>query len=274
MSGDILDSELLTLQNRLKTIQKEIGGAKEKASVHDGKLDRFLDLYSQMSERLDVIHTSVEEIRKLTMFPGANPTDLIALQSKVRSELNALGDEYKEFEMLQRLESKKRRSRYNPQELADRQEKVVYMQTNIQEIKDVQRAGFAKAYTATRLIKMEDSDMFKRRDVEMGAMGTETGGRAQPGAPPPQQRGVYGQRNNDMTDQHRLQLMRIKERDTQVVRIPSCPPTIYKCLIDRHAVTVLYLYVCRMKPLMKSVKEWMCCTRSHVRPTKKSNCKM
>jgi DNA repair ATPase RecN len=172
MSGDAIDGELLALQNRLKAIQKEIGGAKEKSKgfYHDGKMDRFLDVFAQMSERLETIKNCIEEIRKLEKVPGSNPTELISNQSKVRSELNSLGDEYKELEMLQRLESKKRRSRYSPEELKDRHEKVVFMQTSIQDIKDLQRSGFVKAYTANRLVKMEDSEMFKKRDIEMGSV--------------------------------------------------------------------------------------------------------
>lgn len=179
MSGDAIDGELLALQNRLKVIQKEIGGGKEKAKgcSHDGKMDRFLDLFEHMSERLETIKNCIEEIRKLEKVPGSNPTELISNQSKVRSELNTLGDEYKELEMLQRLESKKRRSRYSPEELKDRQEKVVFMQASIQEIKDLQRAGFVKAYATNRVAKMEDSEMFKKRDIEMGSVRTNPDGK-------------------------------------------------------------------------------------------------
>ncbi len=63
--------------------------------------------------------------------------------------------------------------------------------------------GFVKGYQATNLVAMADSEMFKGADLRS------------PGAP--KSAGVYGRRNNDMTDQHRAQLHLLKERDMQIV---------------------------------------------------------
>lgn len=221
MSGDPLDSELLTLQNKLKRIQKEVGGGKESLAhqhYHNGKSDRFQDLYEIMHERIQVVQVCVDDIKKLEKVPGSNPTELISNQSKVRTELNTLNEEFKELDTLYRLEKKKKRSRFTPQELQAREDKVVFIQTSIQDIKDIQRSGYVKAYTNNRVMKMEESDMFKKRDIEMGGAVGPDGKSVTPGFKT-QASGVVGQRNNQMTDEHRLQLMRLKERDTLIVSI-------------------------------------------------------
>ena len=49
--ADSLDGELLALINKLNKIQKEVGGVKAKANVDGGKIDRFMDLKTQMTDR-------------------------------------------------------------------------------------------------------------------------------------------------------------------------------------------------------------------------------
>lgn len=214
--ADALDSELISLLNRLNKVQKDVGGGKkDRNSLGDvnGKIDRFLDLSETMKERLDVIKESGTEVRKLEKVPGSNPTELITHQSKVRTELNLIAEEWKELDSLYRLETKKKRSRYTPEELSARQLIVVQMQRSIQEFKDMQRSGFVKGIEGKRMVTMEESELFKKRDIESG--GGESKG--EPGRPAPSQsRGVIGSRNNHMTDDHRGQLMALKERDTQV----------------------------------------------------------
>ena len=55
--SDALDAELITLINKLNKIQAEIGGGKAKenslAAKNGGKIDRFVDLKSQISQELE-----------------------------------------------------------------------------------------------------------------------------------------------------------------------------------------------------------------------------
>lgn len=84
--ADALDTELIGLLNRLTKVQKEVGGGKKEKSLAEQlgtKLDRFVDLYDRMNERLQVIKNSIDEIRKLEKMPGSNPRDLITHQGKV-----------------------------------------------------------------------------------------------------------------------------------------------------------------------------------------------
>jgi hypothetical protein len=62
---------------------------------------------------------------------------------------------------------------------------------------------------------MEESDMFKKRDIETGETKVDSTGNAI--AVTTVAKGVAGRRNMNMTDQHRQQLMLIKERDEKIV---------------------------------------------------------
>jgi hypothetical protein len=221
--ADAIDSELSSLLNKLNRIQKDIGGGKKDksfAAEHGGRLDRFIEVYNRMNDRLETVKNALDEVRKLEKIPGSNPRDLITNQSIVRTELVTLGDEWKELDTLYRLESKKKRSRFTPDELQVRGQMVVQLQQMIQNLKDLQRQGFVKGYQGQRIATMEESDMFKKRDIESGTVvdskGTVTKN-------PMQAKGVMGVRNNDMTDQHRQQLMLIRERDAKIVSIQSIP---------------------------------------------------
>lgn len=101
--SDSIDCELIALINRLNKIQKEIGGGKKDKGAHDigglfyiysitiiiisvieiyyintflelycnsfyegdGKIDRFVDLSSQVTERIQIVKDTIEDIRKL-----------------------------------------------------------------------------------------------------------------------------------------------------------------------------------------------------------------
>jgi hypothetical protein len=63
---------------------------------------------------------------------------------------------------------------------------------------------------------MQESDMFKRRDIETGEAGAGAGGAATASSIA-QLRGVTGQRNNNMTDEHRQALMLVRDRDAKIV---------------------------------------------------------
>lgn len=145
--ADALDLELLGLINKLNRIQKEIGGGKKNDSYASRRgvvLDRFIDLRHTIADRLDVIKTSIEEVKKLEKVPGSDPKLLIGAQSKVRNELAQVNDEWRELDTIYRLEAKKRRSKFSPEELQERQEMLVSLQQQIMEIKDMQRAGYIK----------------------------------------------------------------------------------------------------------------------------------
>lgn len=84
---------------------------------------------------------------------------------------------------------------------------------SIQAIKDSQRSGFVKGIETKRMVTMEESELFKKKDIESGVpTGTNTDANVSGGVPTGSR---IGARNNQMTDQQRAQLMMIRERDQE-----------------------------------------------------------
>eukprot|EP01038_Epipyxis_sp_PR26KG_P008675 gene8675-11721_t len=215
-TSDSIDVELYGLINRLSKIQKEVGGGKVNASLIDshGNIDRFVDLRNRMDERIENLTETIELVVKLEKSPGANPRDLISSQSKVRTELALLQDEWRDLDALFRIETKKKRSKFPPEELAKRQEALVDLQNQIQAMKEAQRAGYVKGYKAVRLVSMEQSELFRQPPPSLGGA-TDTTGTNAP-AVAERKYGVTGSRNDNMNDSHRLALKQIKARDAKI----------------------------------------------------------
>lgn len=159
--SDPLDGELLTLLNKLNKIQGEVGGGKVKRiKGDDGKIDRFLDLQAQMTEKLVNLKENFENIQRLEKSPGSNPKELIKAQSQVRTDLASLNEDWKELDANYRKEAKKKRSKFSSEELEQRQAILTTLQSEIQRIKDIQRAGYVKGYQSVQMDAMEDSILF------------------------------------------------------------------------------------------------------------------
>ena len=159
--ADSVDSELILLINKLNKIQKDVGGVKSKGSAEsDGKVDRFIDLQNQMTERLMNLKETFEGIQSLEKTPGSNPKELIGEQSKVRTELAALNEEWNDLDAVYRSEARKKRSKLTPEELSHRQQILDTLQVEIQRIRDIQRAGYIKGYQGSQIERMEDSELF------------------------------------------------------------------------------------------------------------------
>ena len=150
---DTLDSELISLLNRLNKVQTQVGGPKSKNSHHtsalgdDGKIDRFIDLKNQMADRLNDIRETMENVQRLEQMQGSagNPKELISAQSKIRTELTTLNANWGELDSVHRAEAKKKRSKFTPEEMSNRQQILTALQMEIQNIKEMQvkvRASF------------------------------------------------------------------------------------------------------------------------------------
>lgn len=112
-------------------------------------------------------------------------------------------DEWKALETLYRAEAKKKRSKFSPEELAERSAALQEIFDQIQMIKDLQRSGYvksrpAKGYEQVRMADMADAEAFRG--------GTSGGGRP----------GVHGSRNNYMTDQQRQKLELLDTKDKEI----------------------------------------------------------
>ncbi len=212
-----MDGELISILNKLRKIEKRVGISKEKENKRSGNIDKFADLKERIETRLEELKTAVADLKRIEKVPGTNPTEVIKQQSKVRSDQALLNDEWKELDTVYRLETRKKRSKLSPEELAERQSILVRLQLEIREIKEMQRANYVPGYQMTRIVEMKNSEMFKPTtgtDGKPGDTTTATGGRG----------GISGSRNNNMTEQHAQQLITLRRRDEEIVS------TAFSCL--------------------------------------------
>ena len=217
MPIDAVDLELVEIHSKLLIIQRNVGGAKHKdhanAMTADGKIDRFLDLRNQIISRLASLKEAMEQKSRLEKSPGNNPKELIIIQSKIRTELTTAQDECKEMELALTHETKKKRSKFSPEEIASRQQMLQRVQVEITCLREIQRAGYVKGYQAIQMVDMEHHEIFQPRDngSSSSSSSSAAGGNSRPA--------VTGHRNNDMTDEHRMQLHQIKDRDAKFVSL-------------------------------------------------------
>lgn len=206
MAADSLDAELGGLLFKLKKIENAAGKKNEGPQSiigEDGKEDKFLTLKQRILAHVDSAKTLLDTVQGLERTSSTNPKDLITEQSKLRQEMNVLMDEWKALETLYRAEAKKKRSKFSPEELAERSAALQEIFDQIQMIKDLQRSGYvksrpAKGYEQVRMADMADAEAFRG--------GTSGGGRP----------GVHGSRNNYMTDQQRQKLELLDTKDKEI----------------------------------------------------------
>jgi hypothetical protein len=195
--ADPIDFELIDIINRLHQIQSVIGGAKFDESKPVHKLDRFIDLKVMMLERLKEVKDQIELVSSANQLVGGNPRDLIAIQSQIRRDLTHLTTDWNELDSLYRAEASKRKSKLSPEEVKNRLDIVVAMQEDIETLKELQRASHVHDYRVVKLAKFEDSEITKPANAEYNPQLTH-------------------QRNKNITENQRIALLRIKERDKKI----------------------------------------------------------
>jgi hypothetical protein len=150
-------------------------------------------------------------VHKLNSSPGLNPKELITAQSKVRTELTTLNEEWKELDNIHRHEAKKKRSKLSSEEMSWRQQIISSLLAEIQAIRDIQRAGYVKGYQSVAMVTLEESELFKPKDSSDANTSINNGSTTTAS------RGVNSVHKEEMTDNHRLALMKLKERDLEIV---------------------------------------------------------
>lgn len=212
---DVVDVELGGLIDKLSNIQNEVGGKKKTVVIgSDGKADRFMEIKSQMVERLQTIRELMQTTQGKEHV-GANAKDVIGGQNKIRQEMLELNDELLQLENLFKLEAKKKKSKYTGDEMSIRRQILTQFQQEIQAIKDFQRTGYVKQFQPVNMTTMEESEMFKGRLVFNPITGAEENGT----------RGVFAPaaKQEEITDNNRFALQQIKDRDRaiddEIVRI-------------------------------------------------------
>lgn len=255
--GD-MDLEVLSLLNRVKVVQKELFGSevRDLEGGGGGKVDKFLDTYDTINNKIDLLHELGAQLQ-LTNKPGlgattnfVDPKERIEAQSKFRTTLNEVQEDFNTMETLHRMEKRKKRSRISDEEIQQRENMLLHIERNLQMFKDSQKMNFlnkvaganpelAKYMQGRRLVNMEDSELFKAPESQQ--MVDENGEPIQPTGAKckinlfcfiyiyfllyyyfilflDSSTGVMlPTRGPDMTDQHRQQLLLIREKDAKIV---------------------------------------------------------
>ena len=135
--------ELGELMQRLRAMESEMPDKKNKGSHSLGdlaaKMDRFMELKSSITDRLLSVKGLIGDIREAG---NTNARERIAKQQQVRQQIKEITEEYKELRHLYDKETKKRKSKYTPDELTKRGNYVQQFSREIEKIKELASRGY------------------------------------------------------------------------------------------------------------------------------------
>lgn len=153
------DEELTLLLTKLYDIQEQVG-AKEKSSKEDKlsraqqagqvvmgkgkkgqkKGSRFLELKSNIVDRLKSVHSLIEE---QSNSKRNNPKEAIAAQAEIRELIRQASDDWSELNELYKKEARKKKSKFTSEELELQQALVMQLNVEIEKVKEAQLQGYA-----------------------------------------------------------------------------------------------------------------------------------
>lgn len=205
MSIEQLDGELESILGRLNAVQEAVGGKKEKVNEDilgaDGKVDRFMELKNQMTQRLNTIKGLTAQVATSEK-TGGNPKEVVAMGAQLRENLKQLGQEMRDLDAIYNKEASKRKSKFSPDELELRRNMRDALAAEVEAMRDQQKGKYAPGFQGRKLASLEDSELITGANNPV-----HENGKAGPR--------VSTQRNMEMTDVQRQQLQQIKERDQQ-----------------------------------------------------------
>ena len=130
-----------------------------------------MEVKGDMVERLNVIKelmTESAEGEKNGI--GGDPKDVIRVQSQIRENIRMLTEEWRELDGIYRVEARKKRSKFTPEELKNQQHIVMTLSNEITRVKDIQRSGYARGTLGDgaaaagnhhkAIVNMNDSSLF------------------------------------------------------------------------------------------------------------------
>mmetsp|Transcript_16179 Transcript_16179/g.23035 ORF Transcript_16179/g.23035 Transcript_16179/m.23035 type:complete len:335 (+) Transcript_16179:30-1034(+) len=160
------DKQLTELLTKLYSIQEDVG-AKPKSSLQEKQKraidvtlgstkktkktgSRFLELKVTIIDRLKAIHGMMKEEENrmkglVSVAGGNNPKEVIARQAKLRQEISQVTEEWKELDAIYKSEARKRKSKFSQEDLELQQTLVQRLYDQIENIKEAQMKGFARA---------------------------------------------------------------------------------------------------------------------------------
>lgn len=171
---DKIDNELDSIIGRINKVQTSLGVDKdEKVALilgEDGKVDRWQELKQVINDRFVELRTLADRIAELKSGSSKEShEDRIRKEQAHRGHMNSLDKEIREMELMQKTELKKKRSKYTKADLEIRANEVMQIKHNYEDFKELVKRGFIgnrEGYGTKRLVKMEDSELFKPGEAQ------------------------------------------------------------------------------------------------------------
>eukprot|EP00632_Arachnochrysis_sp_CCMP2950_P010231 CAMPEP_0185688928 /NCGR_PEP_ID=MMETSP1164-20130828/140_1 /TAXON_ID=1104430 /ORGANISM="Chrysoreinhardia sp, Strain CCMP2950" /LENGTH=372 /DNA_ID=CAMNT_0028355401 /DNA_START=18 /DNA_END=1134 /DNA_ORIENTATION=- len=140
---DPIDQELEHLLRKLSRIQKEVGVKPTSSAPEARELtgDRFVDLKLSMVDRVAEVRAQLADSAKDG--GGGNPRAQIQLDANIKRGLRDLEGDWQDLEKLVKAETRKKGSQLSEEERLSREELVVNLLSEIDELKSAHRAGYA-----------------------------------------------------------------------------------------------------------------------------------
>lgn len=202
MSRDKVDIELNQLISRLNNVQVKIGGpGKESVQAvlgEDGLVDRFQELKIQVTQRIEDLKVLQHEIEEMKSQNAQNrdARERIQSESDHRKMISSIEAEIKEMEDMNKIEWKKKRSKYTKADLEIRSSEISDMRRKIEDMKEFARRGFSgprEGLARVNLVDIKDSELFNTNKSN------------EPQAP-----------REVITEQQQRSMERIQEKDKQI----------------------------------------------------------
>ncbi|KAG1684512.1 hypothetical protein DVH05_011026 [Phytophthora capsici] len=137
-----MNRELDGLLDKLSRINTEMGGEDGKSKKKDKKGDHFHELKTKIGERLHNLKMTLQDNEVAATKRGKHPREAIRRQQEIREEIRLVGVDIKDLTTSYDLEMKKKKSKFQPEELAMRKEIVTQYGAEFERIKELAAANY------------------------------------------------------------------------------------------------------------------------------------
>ncbi|KAG7381718.1 hypothetical protein PHYPSEUDO_005717 [Phytophthora pseudosyringae] len=137
-----MNRELDGLLDKLSRLNQEMGGDDGKSKKKDKKGDQFHELKTKIGERLHHLKMTLQDNDMAVTKRGKHPREAIRRQQEIREEIRLVGVDIKDLTTSYDLEKKKKKSKFQPEELAMRKEIVTQYWAEYERIKELAAANY------------------------------------------------------------------------------------------------------------------------------------
>ena len=232
------DKELLELLTKLYDLQETVGAkpkssteekmdrAKSTATMGRGKKakkagSRFVDLKSNIVDRLKTIHSLLEEEDartsgrvNLSVASGHNPKEIIQKQARIREEIRQASDDWEQLNGIYSSEARKRKSKFSKEDLDVQQTLVQRLFAELEKVRSLSTQGYTRGKNGNANGNGRDDMALTLNTQALNVENLESSGPswASPNGP---SGGGGGGGGVELTQQQHLQMEQIENRDQE-----------------------------------------------------------